>query len=186
MEDTDIVALYFSRRESAIDETAKKYGSYLNQIAYNILRIPEDTEEVVQDTYLAAWNSIPPHTPRVLRHFLSRITRNIAFDRLDYLTAKCRNPNMTAVLSELEDCIPDWKADPAEAMEAGQIRECINSFLFGLEKQDCGIFLGRYYYNLTISEISSKTALSQRNVKYRLSRLREMLRGQLEKEGIGV
>ena len=87
MDDTQIIGLYFSRSESAIAETAKKYGAYLNQVAYNILRCREDTEEIVEDTYLAAWNAIPPTKPNVLKHFLSRITRNLAFTRLDYNTA---------------------------------------------------------------------------------------------------
>ena len=82
MEDTQIIALYLSRQEAAIGETVKKYGGYINRIAYNILRCREDTEEIAADTYLAAWNAIPPEIPRVLKHFLSRIARNLAFDRL--------------------------------------------------------------------------------------------------------
>ena len=84
MEDSQIVQLYFRRSEDAISQTQRKYGAYLQEIAYNILRSQEDSEEVVGDTYLAAWNAIPPEKPRVLRHFLSRITRNLSFDRLDY------------------------------------------------------------------------------------------------------
>ena len=79
MEDTQIIALYLSRQEAAIGETAKKYGGYINRIAYNILRCREDTEEIAADTYLAAWNAIPPEIPRVLKHFLSRIARDPVF-----------------------------------------------------------------------------------------------------------
>ena len=109
MDDTKIIDLYFCRNESAITETARKYGGYLNQIAYNILRCREDTEEIVEDTYLAAWNSIPPTKPLVLKHFLSRITRNLSFTRLDYLTAGKRGYHMTTLLSELDECIPDHR-----------------------------------------------------------------------------
>lgn len=186
MEDTEIIELFFSRKEAAIGRTAEKYGAYLNQMAYRILQIREDTEEVVQDTYLAAWNTIPPQRPNVLRHYLSRITRNLAFDRLDYLTAKCRNPHMTAVLSELEDCIPDWKGDPYAAVELRYVGQTINEYLSGLDQTDCGIFLCRYYHNLSLAEISKKTGLSVNNVKYRLSRMRTGLRRHLEKEGITV
>lgn len=186
MEDTEIIELYFSRKETAIGKTAEKYGAYLNQIAYHILRIREDTEEVVQDTYLAAWNTIPPQRPGVLRHYLSRITRNLAFNRLDYLTAKCRNPHMTAVLSELEDSIPDWKADPYAAVELRHVGEAISEFLSGLDPMDCGIFLCRYYHSLSLPEIGKKTGLSVNNVKYRLGRMRTGLRRHLEKEGITV
>ena len=184
MEDTEIIKLYFSRKEDAIGKTEEKYGPYLNQIAYNILRIREDTEEVVQDTYLAAWNTIPPQRPNVFRHYLSRITRNLAFDRLDYLTAKCRDPHMTVVLSELEDCISDWKGDPYGVVELRHTGESINCFLSGLDRLDCGIFLCRYYHSLSLAEISRKTGLSENNVKYRLSRMRKSLRRHLEKEGI--
>lgn len=186
MEDTEIIQLYFSRRESALVETEKKYGAYLNQIAYHILRSREDTEEVLQDTYLAAWNTIPPQRPNVFRHFLARITRNLSFDRLDYITAKRRNPNMTAVLSELEDCIPDQKGDPQERLEAKLLGEALNRFLAGLKREDCALFLCRYFHSMTIGEICSHTALSEGSVKYRLSVLRTKLRRQLEKEGIPV
>ena len=186
MEDTEIIELFFSRRESAIGKTAEKYGAYLNRIAYNILHIREDTEEVVQDTYLAAWNTIPPQRPNVFRHYLSRITRNLAFDRLDYLTAQCRNPHMTVVLSELEDCIPDWKGDPYGALELRCIGDSINAFLAGLERVDCGIFLCRYYHSMSLSEISRKAGLPENHIKYRLSRMRSSLRRYLEKEGLTV
>lgn len=186
MEDTEIITLYFSRSESAIAETAKKYGSYLNQVAYNILRSPEDTEEIVQDTYLAAWNVIPPQWPRAFRHFLSRITRNLSFDRLDYITAQCRNHNLSTVLSELEDCIPDRTNDPEARMEAKLLGEAINAFLAKQSASDCAIFLSRYYYSMTVAEISKRYSLTEGTVKYRLSSLRGKLRKHLQKEGIAV
>ena len=166
MEDTQIIALYLSRQEAAIGETAKKYGGYINRIAYNILRCREDTEEIAADTYLAAWNAIPPEIPRVLKHFLSRIARNLAFDRLDYITAKRRDVHMITLLSELDACLPDPRSD--------------------VDKKDCAVFLSRYYYSMAISEIADKLGLTERNVKYRLSCLRQKLRKQLEREGISV
>ena len=162
MEDTQIIALYLSRQEAAIGETAKKYGGYINRIAYNILRCREDTEEIAADTYLAAWNAIPPEIPRVLKHFLSRIARNLAFDRLDYITAKRRDVHMITL--DFTDCCTTDRMD----------------------KKDCAVFLSRYYYSLTISEIADKFGLTERNVKYRLSCLRQKLRKQLEREGINV
>lgn len=186
MDDTQIIDLYFSRSEGAIAETAKKYGSYLNQIAYNILRCREDTEEVVEDTYFAAWNAIPPTRPEVLKHFLSRITRNLSFDRLDYLTAKRRSGHMAILLSELEECIPDHRGDVEALWEAKQIGASLNRFLEKLDRTDCRIFLCRYYYSMTLTEIAEKYQLPQRNVKYRLSCLRKKLRKQLDKEGIAI
>ena len=186
MDDTQIIELYFKRSETAIAETARKYSSYLNQIAYNILRCREDTEEVVEDTYFAAWNAIPPTKPMVLKHFLSRITRNLSFDRLDYLTAKRRSGHMAILLSELEECIPDYRGDVEALWEAKQIGVSINRFLETLDKIDCWVFLGRDYYTMTLAEISEKYQLPLRNVRYRLSCLRKKLRKHLDKEGIVV
>ena len=184
MDDTKIIDLYFCRNESAIAETSRKYGGYLNQIAYNILRCREDTEEIVEDTYLAAWNSIPPTKPLVLKHFLSRITRNLSFTRLDYLTAGKRGHHMITLLSELDECIPDHRYSTEKVWEMKQIGQALNHFLETLEQTDCRIFLCRYYYNLSISEISEKYGISERRTKYRLSILRKQLRRHLEKEGV--
>lgn len=186
MEDTQIISLYFSRSESAIEETARKYGAYLNQVAYNILRCREDTEEIVTDTYFAAWNAIPPERPRVLKHFLSRITRNLSFNRLDYLTAKCRDTNMVLVLSELDACLPDQTADMESRMESREIGQALNRFLGQLDRLDCAVLLCRYYHCMQIREIADKYTLTERNVKYRLSCLRRQLRGFLDKECIAV
>lgn len=186
MDDAKIIALYFERSESAITETSRKFGAYLNQIAYHILRCREDTEEVVSDTYMTAWNTIPPAVPTVLKHFLSRITRNLALDRLDYLTAKCRSTHLDVLLSELEDCLPDSRGSAEEMLEAKQLGLALNSFLNSLSREDCRIFLNRYYYGLTIPEVAEKYGLSPRKVKYRLSCLRRQLRTHLSREGIAV
>lgn len=186
MEDTQIIDLYFSRSESAITETARKYGHYLHQISYNILRCREDTEEIVDDTYLTAWNTIPPEIPNVLKHYLSRITRNLSFNKLDYNNAKCRNPNMILLLSELDTCLPDRNADIEASLEAKHIGIMINRFLSKQIKQDCAIFLCRYYHCMNIREIADKYQLSERQVKYRLSCIRKSLRAFLDKEGIVV
>lgn len=186
MDDTQIIDLYFARNESAIRETAAKYGAYLNQVSYNILRSREDTEEIVEDTYFAVWRSIPPTKPLVLKHFLSRITRNLSFDRLDHLTAGKRSSHMSVLLSELEECIPDHRTDPEALWEAKQTRLVLNRFLERLSKQDCQIFLCRYFYNMSLGEIAKKYGLSLRQVKYRLSCMRKALRKLLEKEEIAV
>lgn len=186
MEDTQIIQLYFARSEAAIEETASKYGPYLNQVAFNILRCREDTEEVVEDTYLAAWNAIPPAVPLVLKHFLSRITRNLSFTRLDYLTAKRRNSQLDMLLSELDECLPDRRGSAEDIWEAKQIGHALNRFLDALDQTDCRIFLNRYYYGMTIGEISEKYGIPQRKVKYRLSCLRKQLRSHLTKEGVTV
>lgn len=186
MEDRNILALYRERRESALTETAKQYGAYLNQVVYRILGSREDVEEVLSDTYLAAWNRIPPESPRVLRHYLSRIARNLAFDRLDYNTAQRRNPNMTQALEELDGCLPDGSQDLEKALEAELLKESINAFLATVNRRDCALFLGRYYYGMTVKELAEKLGLTQGKTKYRLSTLRLALKEHLQKEGIGV
>lgn len=186
MDDTQIIQLYFSRSESAIEETAVKYGPYLNQVAFNILRCREDTEEIVEDTYLAAWNAIPPTVPTVLKHFLSRITRNLSFGRLDYLTAKRRDNHLDVLLSELDACFPDRRGSTEDIWEAKQIGVSLNRFLDTLDRTDCRILLSRYYYGMTIDEIAQKYEIPPRKVKYRLSVLRKQLRSHLSKEGVIV
>lgn len=154
-------------------------------MAYNILRCPEDAEEIVEDTYFAAWNAIPPEIPRMLKHFLSRITRNLSYSRLDYLTAK-RRSHITVLLSELEECLPDHRNSLDGLMEAKQIGASLNAFLGTHDPQDCAVFLCRYFHSMTIPEISKKYGIPERRIKYRLSCLRRELRQYLEKEGIAV
>lgn len=186
MEDQQIIGLYFARSESAIDETAKKYGAYLNTVVGNILRCPEDTEEIVSDVYLAAWNSMPPTWPNVLKHYLSRIARNLSFRRYAYLTADKRSNYTEVMLSELEECIPDGRSDPAEVVEARALGRCINGFLASLSREDCGLFVSRYFYAQTLEELAKKYGSSPRKIKYHLEKLRFRLRTYLQKEGMSV
>ena len=183
MEDTKIIDLYFERSESAIKETANKYGAYLNRVVFNILRCREDTEEIVNDTYVNAWNSIPPAKPRVLKHYLSRIARNLSFSRLDYITAEKRNPGIIEQLSELDECIPD-RCSVEKEWEAAQLGAVLNRFLASLSREDCAIFLSRYYYSMSIREIAERNSMKERRVKYTLACLRSQLKEHLEREDI--
>lgn len=182
MEDVRIVGLFFDRSEEALRETEKKYGNYIREIAYRLLRSREDSEEIAGDTYLAAWNSIPPEKPASLKYYLAKITRNLSMNRLDYKTAQCRNQNRDVLLSELEECLSDPRSqDQWEAKELGMI---LNRFLSTLQSQDCGIFLGRYFYGYTLEELTKKYSLPDHRIKYRLSKLRKQLAVFLKKEGI--
>lgn len=180
MEDIQIINLYFKRNEKAIDESKIKYTVYLNHIAYNILRDSRDTEEIVTDVFLGAWNAIPPTRPNSLKHYLSRITRNLSFNRLEYNLAGKRN----ALLVELDECIPDKYSDVWDELEAKETGILLNNFLSVLDRKNCAIFLARYYYSYAIKEIAKNYNLSQRQVKYRLSKTRDNLREYLEKEGV--
>lgn len=186
MEDTQILDLYFARSEAAIDETARKYGAFLNRMAFSILHSRPDTEEIVNDTYFGAWNAIPPQRPAALKHFLSRITRNLSFKRLEYLSAAKRSKSAEVMLSELAECIPDPRTETESAVEAKRIAEILNRFLCTVSDEDCALFVCRYYYAETIPEIAKKVSLPERRVKYRLSLLRSRLRETLEKEGVEV
>jgi RNA polymerase sigma-70 factor (ECF subfamily) len=180
VEDAEIVTLYFERRESAIFETHDKYGAYLNTVAYNILRSYDDTEEIMNDTYLAAWNAIPPARPQSLKHFLSRITRNLSFNRLDFKNAGKRR----AFYGELDECIPDTQNDMEAIWDAREIGRVLNEFLRTLDNKTCAIFLGRYYYAHTVRELAALYGLPERRVKYLLEKSRRSLRCTFEKEGV--
>lgn len=182
MEDSGIVELYIARSEMAIQETGRKYGAYLNQVAYNILRNLCDTEEVVNDTYMATWNAIPPTMPQNFKHFLSRITRNLSFNRLDYLNAGKRH----ALFVEMDECIPDKRNDVENILDAKEIGTILNKFLQTLDRKTCAVFLARYYYSCSISEVAEQYALSARQVKYLLYKTRSELRSYFEKEGVVI
>lgn len=184
MEDTQIVALFFSRSEEAISETSKKYGSYLKTIACNILPSSEDAEEIINDVYLAAWDSIPPKRPSVLKYYLSRIVRNLCFKRVEYLTAEKRGGNADVLLSELEECIPDTCRDMEQILEAKELGQLLNRFLGTLNSSDRKLFLSRYYYAMTAPQLAEKYGFSVRQVKYRLGKMRKELKHTLQKGGM--
>ena len=145
------------------------------------MRNLSDTDEIVNDTYMGAWGAIPPTKPNHLRHFLSRITRNLSFNRLAYLKAGKRN----ALFVELDECIPDGK-DVEQVWEAKEIGVVLNRFLKTLDDKSCAVFLARYYYSYSIDELAEQYRLSARQVKYLLSKARNGLRDYFEKEGVIV
>ena len=141
MDDKQIVELYWQRNESAIDETASKYGPYCHSIAYNILDNDADAEESVNDTYLDAWNSMPPHRPSILATFLGKITRRISIDRWRKRSAEKRGGGqITVVLDELEECLSDGKSVEQE-VEAKILSEVINAFVKSLPDTEQRVFL---------------------------------------------
>ena len=184
MEDTQIVTLFFSRSEDAISETSKKYGSYLKTIACNILPSSEDAEEIINDVYLAAWDSIPPKRPPVLKYYLSRIVRNLCFKRVEYLTAGKRCGNADILLSELEECIPDTCRDMEQILEAKELGQLLNHFLGTMNPSDRKLFLSRYYYAMTAPQLAEKYGCSIRQVKYRLGKMRKELKHTLQNGGM--
>ena len=182
MEDRDIIEMYFARDERAISETSSKYGSYCGSIAMNILGSREDTEECVNDTWLRAWNSIPPHRPNLLRVFLGKIARNLALDRYKARTAEKRMGGEFAMsLDELDDCI-----GTVDERESAEIGESISRFLRTQPKETRSVFVCRYFYCDSISDIARRFGISEAKVKTLLFRTRSKLKIHLEGEGITV
>ena len=183
MDDTRIVALYWARSEAAITHTAEKYGAYLFAIARNILDTDQDVEEILSDTWLRAWNSIPPAKPAHLKLYLARITRNLSFDRFRTQSREKRGNGETALaLHELSECI--GSGSPEEILEAEELRNGLNRFLSTLPQRDRQIFLLRYFHLLSTEAIARRISLRPDNVRAILSRTRRKLRQFLHKEGL--
>ena len=182
MPDDRIVALYWARSEHAISETDAKYGGYCRSIAYNILFDAQDAEESVNDTYLDAWDSMPPHKPELLSTFLGKITRRISIDRWRYRHAEKRGGGqMEAVLDELSDCAsPD---DVETAIEQNEMARLIRAFLDGLPTVERRVFLCRYWYMEPIADIAKAAGFSVSKTTSMLHRIRCRLRELLESEG---
>ena len=182
MKDEKILELYRARDEKAIEETEKKYGAYCSTVAANILLSPEDREECVSDTYLHAWNAIPPEQPANLRMFLARITRNLAINRHKALSAQKRNREMTVVLEELEECLTSG-ITPEDHIQAKELGRAINGFVKTLPTREGSIFLRRYFFAESNARIGQRYGLSTGNVNVILLRTRRKLRDHLVKEG---
>lgn len=186
MEDTQIIEMYWERNESAISETQSKYGSYLRRIAYNILANDEDSGECENDTYYRAWESIPPNKPVKLSAYLSAITRNLAISLFRSRNTASRAGSQYALsLDELGECVSG--NDTVEsAAESGMIAKSISAFLRTLPQESRIIFVCRYFYNDSISDIAGYFGATEAKIKSSLFRTRKGLKEHLVKEGIEV
>ena len=182
MEDRQIVRLFWQRDEQAIRETESKYGGKLSSLAYRIVNTHEDAEECVTDTYLAAWNSIPPQWPEYLFAYLAKICRNLCFGRLDWLGAAKRKGEVVSLTREMELCVPDRRLE--DRIEGRELGEVLNRFLGTISRENRMIFLRRYWYADTVAEISERYGITQSKVKTSLHRTRNKLSAFLKKEGI--
>lgn len=184
MEDERIIDLYWRRDERAIDETDRKYGVLCSAIAYGILESHEDTEECVSDTYMAAWNSLPPQRPRLLRAYLGRITRNLSLNRLRNGKAGKRGGGELALIyEELENCIAAENG-PEKNLEEKELILAVNAFLAGLPQEERLMFLYRYWLAQPVAEIGLRMGCKPGRVNSALYRSRVRLRAYLEKEGL--
>ena len=184
MTDQKIIQLYWDRNEQAIRETGLKYGSFCYQIAYNILRSSPDAEECVNDTYLGAWNAIPPNRPNSFSAFLGKITRNLSLKRLRNRTADKRGGNESLLsLDELIDCIPDGHTID-ESIDARYLAEQISAFLRALPQTERLIFVRRYWYCQAVKEIARDMGFTQGKIKMILLRTRQKLLTYLTEKGV--
>ncbi len=186
MTDDKIVSLYWERAEAAIVHTQSKYHAYCLSIARRILGNREEAEEIVSDTYLKAWDTIPPARPKPLKTFLGCITRRLSINRLEQNTAQKRGGGVySAALEELEACIPDSNSG-ADLEDTIALQEALNQFLRSLPEQTRNIFIRRYWYFCTVEEIARDYDLGQSRVKMTLLRTRNKLKEYLEREGFDL
>lgn len=184
MDDMQIIELYFSRSEKAIEETSIKYGRLCFNVANNILDNNEDSEECVNDTYLSVWNNIPPTRPDDFMAFICKITRNLSLKRLDFNQAKKRMPNAIVSFSELEEVISDNKI--RSDLENKEIGKLICDFLRSEKPDVRNVFIRKYWFFDSVSDIAMRYSFTESKVKSMLYHTRNKLRSYLKKEGVEV
>jgi len=183
MSDEEIVEMYWQREERALSATDEKYGKYLYTIAYNIVHNNLDSEECLNDTYLGAWESIPPNRPNLFLVYLSKIMRNVAVGKYRSNSAKKNIPSsLVQSLDELDESVP-YSPSLEEERAIDELRELLNKWLRGLSESERFLFVCRYYYADTIKDIANMLGITERTVFRQLSKLKENLREHLEKEG---
>ena len=183
MDDTKIVQLYWDRNEQAIPATADKYGSYCTSIAKNILENREDVEECVNDTFLSAWNSMPPHRPSILSTFLGKITRNLSLNRYKYNTADKRGGSKaTVVIEEISEFVSDMD-NVEQEIDRKELIKAIDTFLSTLSTKKRVVFIRRYWYFDSVSDIATQLGMTENYVSVTLNRLRFKLRNYLLERG---
>lgn len=185
MEDSQIIDLYFERDEAAISETAAKYGAFCHGIALNILSIHADADECVNDTYLRAWNAIPPQKPIRLGAWLGKVVRNIAFDLWKKNHRQKRYAGMEQLLDELQDCIPS-PLTVSHEIEEKELTEIINEWLLSLSQNDRSLFVRRYWIGKTINELAVEYGTTPNSLAKRMYKLRQKLKLTLEQEGYSI
>ena len=184
MDDTKIVNLYWARSEDAISETAAKYGKYCRAISFNILANGDDADECVNDTYMKAWNSMPSHRPSHLAPYLAKLTRWLSLNRLrEENSLKRGGGELPAVLDELAETL-DSGVDTEKELEMKELNREIRRLLDMLDKTERDVFLSRYWYVASISEIAEKSGFTESKIKSMLHRTRKKLVKQLKEEGL--
>lgn len=182
MDDEIIIRLFFERDEQALAETGAKYGAYCFAVANNILKDPRDAEECVNDTWLRAWNAIPPKRPKRLKYYLLKIARNLALDRYESRRAQKRGGGDVELAIEELDGVSDGRSDVFGEFMARKLEECIADFVHDLPEKERTVFIRRYFHLDSVPDIAKRCGLSEKTVAPMLSRTRKKLKVFLEKE----
>lgn len=185
MDDEKIIELFFNRSEQAIEEVDKKYGKTCHNISYNILHNKLDAEECVNDAYLGAWNAIPPARPNPLLTYLCKIVRNLSLKRYEFNTAIKRNSTYDVAMEELESCLSSPETIESE-IALKELTHIIENFLDSLSTENRVIFLRRYWFSDTYSDIAARVGMTEKNVSVRLTCIRENLRNYLKEREVLV
>ncbi len=186
MKDTELINLFWERSETAIAIAAETYGSYCYTISYQILSSREDAEECVNETWLSAWNVIPPKRPERLAAFFGKITRNLSINRYQQYSAEKRGGCETALaLDELADCIPD-RTDVEAVLDTKLLSDAISAFLYAQPKQKRNLFIRRYWYLVPVKVLAAQSGMKENSVASVLFRMRGELKEHLTKEGIAL
>lgn len=184
MDDSKIIELFFARNEDAIKHTDEIYGRRLYRLADNILQNGQDAEESVSDTYMRAWDTIPPQKPQHFFAYIAKICRNFALKKIDWKNAQKRKAEVVTLTQEMESSIPDISREmEVNARELGRI---LDAFLRTLTPENQMVFMRRYWYVDTIAEIAARYGISESAALMRLNRTRSKLAMYLAKEGIQV
>lgn len=178
LEDKKIIELFFERNEKGIQELDHKYGKIFHKLSYNILQSKEDVEECMNDSYLGAWNRIPPEKPLPLVTYICKIVRNISLKKYYSCTAKKRDSRYTVALEEIEPCIADVNT-VEDHMEAQELSKIIGQFLDTLTEQNRVIFIRRYWFGDSCRDIGEYVGITEKNVTVRLTRIREKMKNYL-------
>ncbi len=185
MDDKKIIELFFKRDETAIRETAGKYGDFIRYIAFNITGLREDAEECENDTYFKLWNSIPPDFPEFFKAYIGKITRNTALSLYRKNKAAKRNCGVYVLLSELEECIPD-PVSVEDEVEANFLSRIITDWLYTLNEEHRAVFIKRYWYGEAVKSIAQELKLSPSEISSLLFTLRKKLKRELTEKGVNI
>lgn len=183
MNDKEIIDLYLRREERAVAETQTKYGAYCSSIANNILSVPEDAEECVNDTWISVWNRIPPTIPLPLKAFLGKLVRDISLNRYIHNHAKKRYSGMEVLLDELEECIPS-DFDVEQSIEQQELSDLLNRWLRELPCDEMALFVRRYYYGDSVKGLAKIQGCTENQMAQKMMKLRNRLKSFLISKGV--